>query len=58
MRKRRELRDERITIRIPARLRAALERAAAAEMRSVSDVILLAVMDRVGAKRRRSKGAR
>ena len=34
-------RDERITIRVPAAVRVALERVAAAQRRSVSDLILI-----------------
>ncbi len=36
-----ELRDERITIRVPAAVRVALDREAAAQRRSVSDLILI-----------------
>jgi uncharacterized protein (DUF1778 family) len=56
-----ERRDERITIRVPQSIRAALDAAAEAEMRSVSDVIVLCVMKQLGVKPKRMtkrKGAR
>lgn len=51
-----ELRDERITIRVPASVRKAIEREAELQMRSVSDVIILAVSDALGLKRKRKGG--
>lgn len=41
-------RDDRITFRAPAAVRVALEREAAAQRRSVSDLILLMIEDALG----------
>lgn len=61
-----ERRAERITIRVPPSLRVALEAEAAAQLRSVSDVIILAIMKSLGVKppkpapvrRRATRGAK
>ena len=56
-----EIRDERITIRIPKSLRTALDKEAAAQMRTVSDVIILCLIKSLGVKpkaKRARKGGR
>ncbi len=46
-----ELRDERITLRVTPSFRAAVEREAERQMRSVADVIILAVSEAIGLRK-------
>lgn len=50
-----ESRDCQLTLRLPQRLRAAIDREAEATMRSAADVVVLALEERYGAKRRHKR---
>ena len=50
-----EPRDCQLTIRLPQRLRDAIDREAEASMRSAADVVVLALEERYGAKRTRAR---
>jgi hypothetical protein len=51
----RETRDSQLTIRIPQRLRDAIDRECESEQRTAADVVVLALEERYGAKRTRSR---
>lgn len=50
-----EPRDCQLTLRLPQRLRDAIDREAEATMRSAADVVVLALEERYGAKRTRKR---
>lgn len=49
------LRDERVTLRLPASLKQALERAAEQERRSVADIIVFTLEEAMAKRKRRPK---
>ena len=53
-----ERRDHQLTVRIPQRLRDALDREALAERRSVADIIVFMLEARYGAAKRTRKGGK
>lgn len=50
-----EPRDCQLTIRLPQRIRDAIDREAEASMRSAADVVVLALEERYGAKQTRTR---